>query len=420
MNQKLQNFSGLETPELLAAEVEQLKKELLTIGRQLEDLELENDRLEIRLELEEKAKSMTNCSDLADLTENLDSLLQIRMKKTSVRPSNSFDEFKSTLARIKSAITVHSQVPTRSPIPAEKWKPRSTKAPKLIPVAVETNYEKQQRNGVVYDRVTFRTERAKKRAENKKNRVEKQQKQEKSGQISEIRFPLIDLKLAAFGRDPPTDKEHSFEAKFDLDISNTIDKNAVQTLLQMQLADLFSGYNLDVAYVANKVTVKALQRNVEGELAADVVQTMLNLLPHFLQESYSVEAKVANIEVIVHSGAPKAEKIVVGNPVSLQLLENSDQLPNLSVSLKTVGTQKAQAGLDRHNLLRNNHEDTPLMFHDENLCRDAKAYAQKLAEGDGSIRHDFSELVNLGQGENLFRLDIGQGRLSLQSKYLTL
>ena len=396
----------METPELLAAEVEQLKKELLTIGRQLEDLELENDRLEIRLELEEKAKSMTNCTDLADLTENLDSLLQIRMKKTSVRPSNSFDEFKSTLERIKSAITVNSQVPTRSPIPAEKWKPRSTKAPKLIPVAVETNYEKQQRNGVVYDRVTFKAERAKKRAENKKNRAKKQ---EKSAPISEIRFPLIDLKLAAFGRDPQIDKEHSFEAKFDLDISNTIDKNAVQTLLQMQLTDLFSGYSLDVTYVANKVTVRALQRNVEGELAADVVQTMLNLLPHFLQESYSVEAKVANIEVVVHSAAPKTETVSVGNPVSLQLLENSN-FPNFSVSLKTVGTQKAQAGLDRHNLLRNNHEDTPLMFHDENLCRDAKAYAQKLAAGDGSIRHDFSELVNLGQGENLFRLDVGQGK----------
>ena len=396
----------METPELLAAEVEQLKKELLTIGRQLEDLELENDRLEIRLELEEKAKSMTNCTDLADLTENLNSLLQIRMKKTSVRPSNSFDEFKSTLERIKSAITVNSQVPTRSPIPAEKWKPRSTKAPKLIPVAVETNYEKQQRNGVVYDRVTFKAERAKKRAENKKNRAEKQ---EKSAPISEIRFPLIDLKLAAFGRDPQIDKEHSFEAKFDLDISNTIDKNAVQTLLQMQLTDLFSGYSLDVTYVANKVTVRALQRNVEGELAADVVQTMLNLLPHFLQESYSVEAKVANIEVVVHSAAPKTETVAVGNPVSLQLLENSN-FPDFSVSLKTVGTQKAQAGLDRHNLLRNNHEDTPLMFHDENLCRDAKAYAQKLAAGDGSIRHDFSELVNLGQGENLFRLDVGQGK----------
>ena len=377
------------------------------IGRQLEDMEMENDRLEIRLELEEKAKSLTNCSDLADLTDNLDSLLQIRMKKTSRRPSNSFDEFKSTLARIKSALTVTQSIPTRAPVLAAKWKPRATKAPRLIPVAVETSYEQQQRNGVLYDRVQFKAERARKREENKKNR-----KSEKSAQLGQVRLPLIDLKQAAFGTRPEVDSEHSFKAQFDIKISNTIDISVKQTLLEMQLNDLFSGYNLNVVVENGRVSISANRKDGEvGELGSDVVITMISLLPHFMQESYAVEAKVTNINVSVHNDTPRTKTTAVGNPVSLQLFEHSGDAIGPFVSLKTAASAKAQAGLDRHNLLRNNHEDTPLMFHDETLCRDARNYATKLASGDGSIKHDFSELVRLGQGENLFRLEVDQGKL---------
>ena len=379
------------------------------IGRQMEDLEMDNERLGIRLELEEKAKQLTNCSDLADLTENLDSLLQIRMKKTSRRPSNSFDEFKSTLERIRNVLHITSQTPTKSPIPAEKWKPRSTKAPRMIPVAVETEYEKQQRNGVIYDRVQFKAERAKKRELGKKTR-----KVGKSSLLGEVRFPLIDLKLAAFGREPQVDREHSFNAQFDLNVSDTLDKETVKTLLQMQLADLFSGYNLDVKVDLNRISIAANRRDGEsGELSRDVVTTMIKLLPHFLQEAYAVPAQVSNINVTVVNDKPEIQTVTVGNPVSLQLLEHASPQIGPVVSLKTTPTAQAQAGLDRHNLLRDNHVNTPLLFHDETLCRSARNYATKLASGDGSIKHDFAELVRLGHGENLFSLEATQGKLCL-------
>ena len=68
----------------------------------------------------------------------------------------SFDDFRDTLAKIKDAIQVQSAVPTRSPRPNEKWKVRSTRAPKLFPVAVETEFEKRSKNGVKFDRFYWR------------------------------------------------------------------------------------------------------------------------------------------------------------------------------------------------------------------------------------------------------------------------
>ena len=183
----------IESPELLLSEIDDLKKELLMIGRQLEDLEVENDRLEIKLELEDKAAKLTNCTDLSELTENLDRLLQIRMKKTSVRPSNNFDDFKATLTRIKNAVQVTSLTPTRPPRPSAPWKPRATKAPKLIPVAVETEYEKQQRNGVCM------TESSSKLSVQATSVWKRGKGEEKKDAIL---LPLAELKLAAFRKDP--------------------------------------------------------------------------------------------------------------------------------------------------------------------------------------------------------------------------
>ena len=74
----------------------------------------------------------------------------------SLKSKKSFDDFRDTLAKIKDAIQVQSAVPTRSPRPNEKWKVRSTRAPKLFPVAVETEFEKRSKNGVKFDRFYWR------------------------------------------------------------------------------------------------------------------------------------------------------------------------------------------------------------------------------------------------------------------------
>ena len=79
-----------------------------------------------------------------------------RFSDSSLKIKQSFDDFRDTLAKIKDAIQVQSAVPTRSPKPNEKWKVRSTRAPKLFPVAVETEFEKRSKNGVKFDRFYWR------------------------------------------------------------------------------------------------------------------------------------------------------------------------------------------------------------------------------------------------------------------------
>ena len=49
-------------------------------------------------------------------------------------------------------------VPTRSPRPNEKWKVRSTRAPKLYPVPVETEFEVRIKNGVKFDRFGWKAQ----------------------------------------------------------------------------------------------------------------------------------------------------------------------------------------------------------------------------------------------------------------------
>ena len=78
----------VDNPSLLIAEVEDLKRELLALGRELENLQLDNDRLQIKLELEGKSKELENCTNFQELSDGLNDLLQQRIKKTNIRPSN--------------------------------------------------------------------------------------------------------------------------------------------------------------------------------------------------------------------------------------------------------------------------------------------------------------------------------------------
>ena len=78
----------VDNPSLLIAEVEDLKRELLALGRELENLQLNNDRLQIKLELEGKSKELENCTNFQELSDGLNNLLQQRIKKTNIRPSN--------------------------------------------------------------------------------------------------------------------------------------------------------------------------------------------------------------------------------------------------------------------------------------------------------------------------------------------
>ena len=48
-------------------------------------------RLQIKLELEEKGREMTGCKDLEELSDRLNTLLTQRIKKTNIRPSNTFE-----------------------------------------------------------------------------------------------------------------------------------------------------------------------------------------------------------------------------------------------------------------------------------------------------------------------------------------
>ena len=182
----------------------------------------------------------------------------------------------------------------------------------------------------------------------------------------------------------------------------------------MQLDDLFSGTcrtNVQVPEVTTVVVQAKLKDGGNADLGEDVVTTMISLLPHFMKDTFAIKQ---NYEIAVDVADTSQDKIAaVGNPVSVQILETLKQSNGPLIVLKQGGIEtQAQVGLDRHNLLRNNHVDTPLMFHDELLCRDARIYAEKLAQGNGAIKHDFSELVRLGQGENLFRLEVGQGKIS--------
>ena len=78
----------VDNPGLLIAEVEDLKRELLALGKELENLQLDNDRLQIKLELEGKSKELENCTNFQELSDGLNNLLQQRIKKTNLRPSN--------------------------------------------------------------------------------------------------------------------------------------------------------------------------------------------------------------------------------------------------------------------------------------------------------------------------------------------
>ena len=78
----------VDNPGLLIAEVEDLKRELLALGKELENLQLDNDRLQIKLELEGKSKELENCTNFQELSDGLNDLLQQRIKKTNIRPSN--------------------------------------------------------------------------------------------------------------------------------------------------------------------------------------------------------------------------------------------------------------------------------------------------------------------------------------------
>ena len=78
----------VDNPGLLIAEVEDLKRELLALGKELENLQLDNDRLQIKLELEGKSKELENCTNFQELSDGLNDLLQQRIKKTNMRPSN--------------------------------------------------------------------------------------------------------------------------------------------------------------------------------------------------------------------------------------------------------------------------------------------------------------------------------------------
>ena len=78
----------MDNPGLLIAEVEDLERELLALGKELENLQLDNDRLQIKLELEGKSKELENCTNFQELSDGLNDLLQQRIKKTNIRPSN--------------------------------------------------------------------------------------------------------------------------------------------------------------------------------------------------------------------------------------------------------------------------------------------------------------------------------------------
>merc|ERR1711890_107953 len=59
-------------------------------------------------------------------------------------------------------------------------------------------------------------------------------------------------------------------------------------------------------------------------------------------------------------------------------------------------TQFAKEGLESHNSRRS----APLKL-DDDLCKDAQAYADKLAKDDAGLIHASAELRKKGQGENL-------------------
>ena len=129
-------------------------------------------------------------------------------------------------------------IPTARPIPVHKtWKVRTTRAPKLIPVAVETDFEKRKGKGeIIFDRVQLKIQRQNKREENlkiKKSR-RKSKLENESPSDNEIQYPIVDLKFALGAEDSnseiqPNPKQSSkglgFNLKFKITVLNEILKN---------------------------------------------------------------------------------------------------------------------------------------------------------------------------------------------------
>ena len=279
-------------------------------------------------------------------------------------------------------------------------------------VAIETDFQKRSKDGVIFDRVQLKMQRQKKRDNNRKQKQNKNSNNSSNNsdkttlEENEVKYPEVDLKFAFENTERTNDSK--FHAKFNITVLNEMPENTVKDLLDDQLTNIFNGYTIDpdIRYDKDEehYAVHVTGSTHDGTKALDkhTIRVMISLLNHFLSDSFDLDTYVGDNIIIMLDKTGKHQQTEneikttgkTGEPISAQFLLDDDRpFSGINVFLKLSSDDTVEVtegpnrvGVNAHNKHRAKHVNTPDITYDQSLCADAQSHADLIASKEQILK----------------------------------